>query len=227
MYHSIADYGVSELARYRVSRKMFRSQMAWLRQHGYHSIGSEELAWFIANKHPFVGRPVVISFDDGFQDFAENAWQVLQVLDFRPEVFIVTDLVGGVAEWDSSAGPPSALMNAMTISRLTVEGVHFGSHLASHRPADGLSTEELAAELTRSAAVLHEWTGKPPFAFAAPFGLTDERVRLLAAECGFQAGFNTEDGVADLNCDLLNVPRIEVRGDWTLDDFIDHMEASR
>jgi hypothetical protein len=49
----------------------------------------------------------------------------------------------------------------------------------------------------------------------------------LAAECGFQAGFSTEDGLADLNCNVLNVPRIEVRGDWTLEDFIGRMEASR
>lgn len=227
MYHSVADEGVSKLARYRVSRKMFHSQMAWLRHHGYHSISSEELVWFIANKHPFVGRPVLISFDDGFQDFADNAWQVLQVHDLRPEIFVVTDLVGGVAAWDSNAGPPAALMKAATISRLAAEGVHFGSHLASHRAADGLSTEELAAELTRSAAVLHEWLGKPPFAFAAPFGLTDERVRVLAAECGFKAGFSSEDGLANLNSDPLHLPRIEVRGDWTLDDFIGRMETSR
>ncbi|HEX4211242.1 MAG TPA: SAM-dependent methyltransferase, partial [Candidatus Binataceae bacterium] len=150
MYHSVADDGAAKLARYRVSRKMFQSQMAWLRRHGYHSISAEELAWFIANKHPFVGRPVVISFDDGYQDFADNAWRILQVHDFRPEVFIVTDFVGGVAKWDANAGPPAALMNAPTIARLAMEGVYFGSHLASHRAADGLSTEVLAAELTRS-----------------------------------------------------------------------------
>jgi peptidoglycan/xylan/chitin deacetylase (PgdA/CDA1 family) len=227
MYHSVADDGLAKLARYRVSRKVFQSQMAWLRQHGYHSISSEELVWFIANKYPFVGRPVVISFDDGYQDFADNAWQILRVHDFRPEVFIVTDFVGGVAEWDSNAGPPAALMNASTISRLAMEGVYFGSHLASHRAADGLSTEVLAGELTRSAAALHEWLGKPPFAFAAPFGLTDERVGLLASECGFRAGFSTEDGVADLNSRPMHLPRIEVRGDWTLGDFISCMEASR
>jgi peptidoglycan/xylan/chitin deacetylase (PgdA/CDA1 family) len=227
MYHSIADHGISALARYRVSRKMFQSQMAWLRHHGYHSIGSEELVWFIANKHPFVGRPVLISFDDGFQDFADNAWPILHVHDFRPEIFVVTDLVGGVAEWDSDAGLPAALMNAATISRLATEGVYFGSHLSTHRAADGLSTEVLAAELTRSMAILHECLGKPPFAFAAPFGLADERVRLLANECGFKAGFSGEDGLANLKSDPMHLPRIEVRGDWTLDDFIGRMETSR
>jgi peptidoglycan/xylan/chitin deacetylase (PgdA/CDA1 family) len=227
MYHSVADHGASTLARYRVSRKMFQSQMAWLRHHGYHSIGSEELVWFIANKHPFVGRPVLISFDDGFRDFADNAWPILHVHDFRPEIFIVTDLVGGVAEWDSDAGLPAALMNAATISRLATEGVYFGSHLSTHRAADGLSTEALAAELTRSAAILHECLGKPPFAFAAPFGLADERVRLLANECGFKAGFSSEDGLANLKSDPMHLPRIEVRGDWTLDDFIGRMETSR
>ena len=140
LYHRIADDGPVGLARYRLSTEMFRAQMTWLRRNGYHTIVSEELAWFLANNHPFAGRPVMISFDDGFQDFADQAWPILRMHDFRAEVFVVTDAVGQTAQWDAQLGEPAPLMDAPTIVRLASEGVSFGSHLASHRAADGLST---------------------------------------------------------------------------------------
>ncbi len=118
-------------------------------------------------------------------------------------------------------------MDAPTIVRLAAEGVSFGSHLASHRGADGLSTLELAEELARSRAMLRQWLDRPADSFAAPFGLTDERLRLLAAECGFRTGFSTEPGVAHLTSDPLNLPRIEIRGDSTLEDFITQLEVCR
>ncbi len=227
MYHRIADEGPVGLAPYRVSSEMFRAQMTWLRRNGYHTIVSEELAWHLANNHPFVGRPVVISFDDGFEDFADQAWPILRTHDLRAEVFVVTDLVGETAQWDRHLGEPAPLMDAPTIVRLAAEGVSFGSHLASHRGADGLSTLELAEELTRSRAMLQQWLDRSVDSFAAPFGLIDERVRLLAAECGFRVGFSTEPGVAHLTSDPLNLPRIEVRGDLMLEDFITQLEVCR
>lgn len=227
MYHRIADSGPVELAPYRVSPEMFRAQMRWLRRNGYHTIVSEELAWFLANNHPFYGRPVMISFDDGFQDFADQAWPILQINDFRAELFIVTDLVGQAADWDRHWGKPAPLMDAPTITRLAAEGVSFGSHLASHRRADGLSTLELAEELTRSRLQLQQWLERSVDSFAAPFGLTDERLRLMASDCGFRTGFSTEPGAAKLTSDPLNLPRIEVRGDLTLAEFVTILEGSR
>jgi peptidoglycan/xylan/chitin deacetylase (PgdA/CDA1 family) len=227
MFHRIADEGPAGLAPYRVSSAMFRAQMAWLRRNGYHTIVSAELAWFLANNHPFVGRPVMITFDDGYQDFADQAWPVLRSHDFRAEVFVVTDLVGQTAQWDRRLGEPARLMDAPTIARLAQQGVSFGSRLASHRRAYGLSTLELAEELTRSRAMLQRWLGRSVDSFAAPYGVTDERLRLLAAECGFRVGFSTEPGAAQLSSDPLKLPRVEVRGDVTLEDFIANLEACR
>ena len=227
MYHRIADEGPPRLARHRVSSEMFRAQITWLRRNGYHTLVSEELAWYLANNQPFVGRPVVITFDDGFEDFAVQAWPILRTHDFRAEVFVVTDLVGQTARWDRHLGEAAPLMDVQTIVRLAAEGVSFGSHLASHRGADGLSSLELAQELTRSRAVLQRWLDRSVDSFVAPFGLTDERLRLLAAECGFRIGFSTEPGAAHLTSDPLNLPRIEVRGDSTVEDFITQMEGCR
>ncbi|MET4045461.1 peptidoglycan/xylan/chitin deacetylase (PgdA/CDA1 family)/2-polyprenyl-3-methyl-5-hydroxy-6-metoxy-1,4-benzoquinol methylase [Bradyrhizobium sp. RT6a] len=226
-YHRIATDGPTELAPYRLSPEAFQEQMLWLRRNGYHTINSEQLARCIANDHPFLGRPVLITFDDGYEDFAERAWPILQRNDFSAEVFIVADLVGRRAEWDGSFGLPAPLMDTATIVSLAAEGVAFGSHLASHPRSDGLSTLEVAEELLRSRIQLEKWLGRSVTSLAAPFGCTDQRLRILAAECGYTIGFNTANRAATLKDDPLDLPRIEVRGDCTLETFAASLEACR
>lgn len=226
-YHRIADDGPPALARYRVGVAAFGAQLAWLRRNGYHAIVADELAWFLQRQQPLVGRPVMITFDDGYQDFAGAAWPLLRRHDFRAEVFVVTALVGGRAEWDRALGEPAPLMAAQTIAALAGQGARFGSHLASHRGADGLSTRELAEELLRSQQAIAQWTGLLPCAMAAPFGITDQRLQGLAAECGYRIAFSTESAAASLADDPMRLPRIEVRGDMALEEFVSLLEACR
>ncbi|MBR0697914.1 trifunctional glycosyltransferase/class I SAM-dependent methyltransferase/polysaccharide deacetylase [Bradyrhizobium lablabi] len=224
MYHRIATDGPEALARYRVNPDTFAEQMLWLRRNGYHTINSEQLAWFVANDYSFEGRPLLITFDDGYEDFAEQAWPILKANDLSAEVFIVTDLAGGRAEWDRSFGTPAPLMDADRIVALAGEGAMFGSHLARHPRSDRLSSSELAEELLRSRLQLETWLGRPTTSLAAPFGCTDQRFRILAAECGYKAVFNTVDRAAGLKDDLLDLPRIEVRGDHSLEAFVHCLE---
>ncbi|MCV3205349.1 glycosyltransferase [Mesorhizobium sp. YC-39] len=225
MYHSVADDGPAALARFRLTPAAFASQMAWLRANGFHAIRSDQLEGFIANRQPFVGRPVLITFDDGFQNFADHAWPTLRANDLTAEVFLVTDLVGKSAQWDADSGPPTQLMDAGTVRRLAGEGAFFGSHMATHRAIDGLSSSELAAELLRSRMFIERWTGRPTTAFAAPFSVTDRRLGRLAKECGYRIGFGGRHGPANLDCDPIDLPRIEIRGDRSLDDFVAIVEA--
>ncbi|RUV22627.1 trifunctional glycosyltransferase/class I SAM-dependent methyltransferase/polysaccharide deacetylase [Mesorhizobium sp. M7A.F.Ca.MR.245.00.0.0] len=225
MYHSVAEEGPAALARFRLTPAAFASQMAWLRANGFHATTSEQLERSIANRQPFAGRPVLITFDDGFQNFADHAWPTLRANDLTAEVFLVTDLVGESAQWDSENGPPTQLMDARTVRRLAAEGALFGSHLATHRAIDGLSSSDLAAELLRSRMFIEHWTGRPTSAFAAPFSVTDRRLGRLAKESGYRIGFGSRHGPADLNCDPIDLPRIEIRGDRSLDDFVATVEA--
>jgi peptidoglycan/xylan/chitin deacetylase (PgdA/CDA1 family)/protein-L-isoaspartate O-methyltransferase len=224
MYHQIAADGPEELARHRIDADGFAEQMLWLRRNGYHTINSEQLAWFLVNDYPFEGRPLLITFDDGYEDFADLAWPILKANDLSAEVFIVTDLVGRRAEWDASFGTPAALMDADKIVTLAAEGVSFGSHLASHPRSDRLSSSELAEELLRSRIQLEQWLERPATSLAAPFGCTDQRLRILAAECGYKTVFNTVNRAARLNDDPFDLPRIEVRGDCTLEAFVRCLE---
>lgn len=227
MYHSVADEGPDALRRYRIARRDFRDQMRWLRSNGYHAVTADHVRWHLTHGEPFAGRPVWITFDDGFQDFADHAWPILQGLDLTAEVFLVTDHVGGTTAWDARLAQPAPLMDAATIGRLAGEGAFFGSHLASHRAADGLSSRELATELLRSRALIERWIGWAPSAVAAPYGATDGRFGRLAEQCGYGLAIGGGVGPVRLCDQPFDLTRMEMRGDRALGDFTAMMEAVR
>lgn len=219
-YHRIAVEGPAGLARYRQTPEAFAEQMRWLRRHGYHAMTSGDVLHHLAGRHPFKGRPVLISFDDAYVDFHDLAWPILRAHDFTAEVFVVTDRVGGHADWDAAYGSPAPLMDWRQIQSLAAAGVSFGSHMASHSHMADLPSREIVLEAARSRAVLEQALGMTCRSIAAPFGEGDERFLRIARRCGYEVGFTTEPGHATAGQDMLRLPRIEVMGGWSIDDFV-------
>ncbi|HEX7761885.1 MAG TPA: SAM-dependent methyltransferase, partial [Caulobacteraceae bacterium] len=219
MYHRIAESGPDALADYRVTPADFQAQMRLLRRHGYHAVTSRDLVDRFARGKPFHGRPVLITFDDGYQDFADHAWPVLKRNDFTAEVFLVTEKVGGRADWDGDHGAAAPLMDWETIRALAREGVNFGSHLATHRAVDTLNSQDLFDEAALSRLTLKAQLGTEVRSVAAPFGIYDDRLPYILSLCGYEAGFTTQEGRASMLHRPLHLPRIEVVGGASLDDF--------
>jgi peptidoglycan/xylan/chitin deacetylase (PgdA/CDA1 family) len=226
-YHRIAEDGPPGLANFRVPPARFEAQLRLLRRHGYHPISSAELRQFIGARRPLPGRPVLITFDDGYVDFREAAWPILRANDFTAEVFMPTDLVGGAADWDAAYGAPAPLLGWEDVAALAEEGVVFGSHLARHLDGLTLSTVTLAEELARSRALLEARLGREVRAYAAPYGAVDERFARLAARCGYHIGFSTRPAQARIDNPPLMLPRIEVGGEWDLDAFAAALEIAQ
>jgi glycosyltransferase involved in cell wall biosynthesis/peptidoglycan/xylan/chitin deacetylase (PgdA/CDA1 family) len=219
LYHRIAEDEPASLSAYRVSPRAFEEQMRFLRRHGYHAITSNELEWHCRSGRPMHGRPVLITFDDGYRDFYESAWPILRRAGFTAEVFVPTDLIGKNADWDHARGTPAALMSWDEIATAHAQGAQFGSHLASHTAATALSSESLLREAARSRAILERRLGCSVHAVALPYGDCDERTLRILQQCGFSQIFSTEAGLATTRPGSPMVPRIEVSGHDTIDMF--------
>ena len=111
----------------RTAPEAFTEQMRFLRRHGYHALTSADIVRHLADGRPFAGRPVLLSFDDGYRDFHDIAWPILRAHDFTAEVMVVTDLVGKAAKWDVDYGSPAPLMGWPEIQALATAGVRFGT----------------------------------------------------------------------------------------------------
>lgn len=226
-YHRIADDGPPGLMRYRVTAAAFAEQMRWLRRHGYHAITSADVAPQLAGGRPFRGRPVMITFDDGYRDFHEIAWPILLAHDFRAEVMVVTDRIGGTADWDAGYGPPAPLMDWPEIRSLAAAGIRFGSHLASHRHMAEMTSREIVREAAQSRALIERVLGCDCRSIAAPFGEADNRFIRIAEACGYEIGLTTEPGFAHIGNDPMQLPRIQVAAEWSLAAFANAVRPAR
>jgi peptidoglycan/xylan/chitin deacetylase (PgdA/CDA1 family) len=223
MYHRIAEQGPAALERFRTPPEIFRKQMQFLRRQGFYTVTAQTLAGLLRSGKPIQGRPVMLTFDDAYSDFLEDAFPILAENDFSADVFVVTDKVGGRSDWDSAYGEPAPLMSWSHIHELHQKGISFGSHLASHTPASAMDNEALLAEAMRSRNALQSRLGSSVESIALPYGGTDFRVPGILALAGYGIGFTTRPAKATFSDNLFGLPRLEVRGDRPLEAFAELM----
>jgi peptidoglycan/xylan/chitin deacetylase (PgdA/CDA1 family) len=161
----------------------------------------------------------MLTFDDGYRDFAEDAWPLLERHGFRATLFVVTDAAGDASRWDASHGRPADLLGWDEIEELHGRGLHVGSHTASHPWLTGLSNADAVRELLRSRTALEDRLGTAVSSIAYPYGDVDGALARLAGACGYTLGFTCEARHAELTDAALLFPRFEVRGEFTIEDF--------
>ena len=119
MYHRIAADGPVALERFRVAPELFALQMATLHRAGYRTIGLGDWIRAMARHKPLLGKPVILTFDDGYRDFLTAAMPTLRVHGFSATVFLVADRIGGTAHWDAGYGEPARLLSWEEVARAT------------------------------------------------------------------------------------------------------------
>lgn len=210
MYHSIEDSGPEALAPYRVPPALFESQLRCLAERGYQSVTLEDWTAAMQKREPLSKRSVIITFDDGYRNFLDNAWPLLERFGFTATMFVVTDRVGLCADWDDVSGSALPLMNWDELRQLRDRGLSIGSHTATHASLPKLSTTDIIAEGTRARERLREKLGLDVKTIAFPWGHTDARVCDALVNAGYRIGVQTWGGPSTFADNPMNLPRIEV-----------------
>ena len=219
MYHRIATDGEPRARRWRTDPAAFDEQLHWLREQGFRSVDVDEWAGAVALDQELPGRGVVLTFDDGFADFGEQALPLLQRHGFRAELFVVSGHVGATDSWDTAWERRERLMDWQALADLPPDVVRIGSHTVGHAPLTAVSSEEVVRELVESRITLEDRLGRPVRTIAYPFGLNDGVVQRLAGAVGYEVGYTTQPWWAHPTRNLLDLPRLEVRGGEVLADF--------
>ncbi|HZW90774.1 MAG TPA: glycosyltransferase, partial [Myxococcaceae bacterium] len=177
LYHHVGPARPATYPELTVSPERFERQVRWLARHGYVGICPSDWQSWRLGAGLLPDKPVLLTFDDGYGDLADFALPVLERHGFGAAVFVVTGEIGGTNRWDEERGAGThRLMNVDQIRDWSARGIEFGAHGRSHVDLTTLPDALLAAELTGCANDLAELLGKPPVAFAYPYGRCNERV---------------------------------------------------
>ncbi len=122
---------------------------------------------------------VALTFDDGFANFATEAWPRLAERGLPATVFAVGDHVGKTNAWGGVGDPrvpELPLLDGDALGRLAEAGVEIGAHSRRHPRLPQLAAPALRDELDGARAIIERYTGRPVTSFAYPYGAVDERV---------------------------------------------------
>lgn len=219
MYHRVATAGSAQTARWRIDPDDFAQQLELLHDAGYYSLAFDQWRTAIATRQVPPGKPIILTFDDGFPDFLREAAPLLKEYGFSATVFVVAELIGRRNEWDADLGESLPLMGWEEIEQLHGEGFDIGSHSAKHLPLVTLDPGRLADDLARSKLLLEERLDSTVSSLSYPFGLHDAAVQSVAGTCGYEFAVTTDEWPASWSDSLLALPRLEVHGDRTIEDF--------
>jgi peptidoglycan/xylan/chitin deacetylase (PgdA/CDA1 family) len=207
LYHRVVEG--QENNRYAVSPEAFETQMRYLAENGYTTITPAYLARVILTGGQLPARPVVITFDDGYEDTYTRAFPVMEKYGLKGAVYIVTSTVG-VGEF----------IRLEQLRDLAEHGWEIGTHTLTHTDLTQ-HHERISIELSQSRQILEEWLESPILTVAYPYGRVDEYVLNRTRRYGFTAGM----GLGILNRHtpgtLYYLSRREVRADYDLNQFVD------
>jgi peptidoglycan/xylan/chitin deacetylase (PgdA/CDA1 family) len=200
-YHSLDPSG-SVIS---IAPHVFREQMAFLADTGTP----------VVPLHAVRDTPgaVALTFDDGFRNFFEQAFPVLQRYGFPATVFVVSGYCNGRNNWPTqprnTGVPILELMDWSKIQEVANAGIEIGCHTATHPRLGLLSPENVENELAASRAAIEDQIGRAVRAFAYPYGESTALVR-KAVRGHFQWACGTRLAYLSSAADPLNLPRIDV-----------------
>jgi peptidoglycan/xylan/chitin deacetylase (PgdA/CDA1 family) len=194
--------------------------MRWLAAFGYQAIDMDAVVRARLGQGLLPKRPVLITFDDGFQGCADYAVPVLRAHEFTAVFYLVTGLMGGTSRWLlPELGLELSLMSWETARALAAEGFQCGAHTVTHPRLASLDPARCRAELVDARRRLEDELGRPALHLAYPFGSYDPGVQGIAAEAGYVTACSTRAGLSGADDDLLALHRITIYGRDSLFDF--------
>lgn len=209
MYHHVGDLTPDQRAHdplasdLTVSPSDFDLQLKYFHDRGYHSISVAQLydALTLGSKLP--SKPIIFTFDDGYQDVFDNAISALQKYGYTGSFAIATDLLGrpSYAVWD----------DVIAADKLGMEIV---SHTENHLDLTSAkySEADLMREISGSKQILENKLGHPVDFLVYPYGHFNYHVGELSAVAGYKLAFTTNFGLWMDPLKPLAEPRVRVHG---------------
>jgi peptidoglycan/xylan/chitin deacetylase (PgdA/CDA1 family) len=213
MYHNIGiPPKEGKLRSLYVTPHMFRFQMWYLKTAGFKVVSLEDILAYISGEYIADKKLVALTFDDGYQDFYDNAYPVLKMYGFPATVFLVSDLIGKENLWDyQELNIRKKLLDWDKIIEMSGHGVTFGSHTRTHPFLRKLSTEEIEEESFGSKAAIEKRMNLPVEFFCYPYGHYDERAVAAAKKAGYLGATTMNRGLIHRGDDPFEIRRSFIR----------------
>lgn len=192
-----------------VSPNQLDEQLAYLTTHNYNTITLDELADALDGKITLPKNPIVLTFDDGYANFYDNAFPLLKKYHMKAVQFVITQVVGVPAylSWDQ-------------IIEMDKSGlVDIEAHTRHHANLPDLSQADIIDEVGGSKMDLEQHLKHPIRWFAYPYGSYSPFIVQTVKDAGYRGAASTIYGTNQSRDNLYLFPRIMIDGRFSMDNI--------
>ena len=145
-------------------------------------------------------KKILLTIDDAFKSFYDNAWPILKKNEIPFILFVNTREIGSYG-----------YMNWAQINEISKEKfVHIGNHSFSHEYLVDKKNEEIINDINLAIADFKNNLGyNSPF-FSYPFGEYSNNFKDIVKNLGFKYAFGQHSGVVDETKDFYELPRFPI-----------------
>ncbi len=213
MYHYIGDLPPHADATRRgltVSTAKFRDQMQYLHDHQYSVISLYQLYDALKNDAVLPAKPIVLTFDDGYEEDYTNVLPILQQFGYTATFFIITNPV--------DAGDP-AYLSWKQIQDMAAAGMSMEDHTRTHVDLRRRTAAFLTNEIQGSMDDLKARDGQASHMFAYPSGRYDAETLKVLDGLPVMLAVTTTHGFVSQTSKLLELPRLRVLPEMSIKGF--------
>jgi len=201
VYHLVRPAELTDtpdIRAYLVTPDVFELQMRYLHDNKYHVISFSDLENYLNDGVPLPSRPVILSFDDGWENQFAYAFPILQKYHLTATFFIFTNAMGH-REYLSWSQVQTLLEAGMTI----------GSHTRSHPYLAQITDQtKLEDEIAGSKQIIEAHTGTTTNEFAYPFSSYSTTTIALVKKAGYKSARAFSLGVLHTRNDLYTLSTV-------------------
>ena len=216
MYHSVATAPNDATRALSVAPEAFAEQMACIGDRGLTPISTADLAASWRSGRPLPPRPVLITFDDGYEGVHRHALPVLAKHGFASTLFVSTGWIKGAYDM---GGGLDTMLDWDQVRELAAADVEIGGHSHTHPQLDQLDDDALRHELIHCKEIVADELGAVPLSFAYPYGYSSRRVREAVRETGYAQALAVGNGLARRRQGPYAVQRVTVRRGTGIEEF--------
>lgn len=199
MYHYIENAPArTKMAGLYLDPKIFESQISEINKEKINSVFVSEFAKTLILKKTLSSRSVILTFDDGYEDFYSIVYPLLKKYKVKATVYVIINALD----------KPGYLTKEQVRELANSEYVEIGSHTFNHLNLKNLNEKKAIFEIVNSKRALENISGKAILSFCYPFGLYQDFDIKLASSAGYLASVSTHSGFLHSQREIQTLTRL-------------------
>lgn len=214
MYHHITE-NESKAGKYTILTRELENDLRLIKEKGYTAITVKELIDFVKHGASLPEKPIMITFDDGFESFYTLAFPVLKKYNVKAVVSVIGSVTERYSQIDDHNVNYSNL-NFDEITQLSKSGLveiqnhsydMHGNEPGKRKGMSKLNSESdteyakaLTADLETAQKILTENCGIKPTAVVYPYGAYSKQTLEIVKDCGFECTMHCEEKINTITC---------------------------